>query len=88
VATGGETRTVELVQAFLWTCEECGRDNFERAITLESESIDPDDLPEAAGTDPETVREWLQSGGEGAWVTAPSHVRCQHCGAEFDVATD
>lgn len=84
MSTGGHVRTVELVQAFVWTCDECGQDNFERAITLAPESIDPDDLPSTGGMDPEEVREWLEEGGQGVWVTAPTHVKCRHCGTEFD----
>lgn len=74
-------RTVDLVQAFLWTCDECGRDNFERGITVSPESIHPEDIPWVA--DSESVREWLEAGGEGAWLMAPDHVKCRHCGSEF-----
>jgi rubredoxin len=74
---------VELHQAFLWTCEECGRDNFERAITIAPESIDPDDLPSVLGLEPEEVKEWMESGGGGSWTTAPTHVCCPHCEARF-----
>ena len=62
---------VELHQAFLWTCEECGRDNFERAITHEPGDDDEDEIPE---------------GFEGVWLTAPTEVTCKHCGEEFDIA--
>jgi hypothetical protein len=86
VATGGETRTVELLRAFLWTCDDCGRDNFERAVTISPESIDPENLPEVPGLDRETLQEWIESGGQGEWVTAPRHVRCKHCNARFDVS--
>jgi len=85
MATGRDVRTVELVQAFLWTCDECGRDNFERSVTVAPESIDPDDLPDVPGLDSDTIREWLETGG-GEWVTAPQHVKCQHCGSEFDTS--
>lgn len=70
--------SVELHQAFLWTCNSCGRDNFARAVTLEPASIDLDD-------EPEEVREWLADGQEGAWLTTPDRVTCGHCRAEFDV---
>jgi len=86
VTPNRETRTVELVQAFLWTCDDCGRDNFERAITVSPESINPDDLPTSSYEDADAIREWLQEGGEGSWVKAPSQVLCKHCGGEFDAA--
>lgn len=88
MATGGDTRTVEMLQAFLWICEDCGRDNFERAIVLEPESIDPENIPELAGEDADAIREWIAAGIEGAWVKAPDQVRCRHCGAEFIAATE
>jgi hypothetical protein len=83
MATGGEVRTVELIQAFLWTCEDCGRDNFERGITISPESIDPEDPPDTPGADPDTIRDWLEAGGEGGFVVAPDQVKCRHCGSEF-----
>jgi hypothetical protein len=86
MATGGEVRTVELVQAFLWTCDDCGRDNFERAITVSPESISPDNLPESV--DPEILEQWTSAGGEGCFMMAPDRVKCSHCQAEFAAATD
>ena len=72
--------TVELHQAFLWTCDDCGRDNFARAVTLAPESVDPDDLP---GDLADEVREWVESGGDGAFLASPDRVTCDHCGATF-----
>lgn len=81
MASGEGMRTVELVQAFVWTCDDCGRDNFERAVTVAPESISADDLPD--GIDPEMMREWAESGGEGAFAMAPDRVLCRHCTASF-----
>jgi hypothetical protein len=70
---------VELIQAFTWTCHTCGRDNFERAITIDPERIDLTDVPDH-------IHEWLEEGGEGVGflaVRAPTQVKCGHCGAEF-----
>jgi hypothetical protein len=86
MATGGETRTVELFQAFLWTCDDCGRDNFERGITVAPESISREDLPVGVGIDTEAIQEWMENGCHGDWVTNPSKVRCSHCGSEFEAA--
>lgn len=72
-ATSG---TAELAQAYCWTCDGCGRDNFERAVTLAPESIRPGDIPE-------DIQDWLDAGGEADWVMAPDRVRCRHCGASF-----
>ncbi len=81
MATGEGVRTTELVQAFLWTCDDCGRDNFERAITIAPESINQGDLP--SGLDADDLREWAQQGGNGLLAMAPDRVRCGHCRAEF-----
>ena len=81
MATGGEVRTVDLVQAFMWTCDDCGRDNFERAITLAPESVDPNDLPDSV--DPEMIQEWAEVGGNGLLAMGPDRVQCCHCGAKF-----
>lgn len=68
----GLARSVDLHQAFLWTCDDCGRDNFERAITVDPESIHPDDLAEAR-----------EAFGDGIFLKAPTRVTCEHCGARF-----
>jgi hypothetical protein len=80
-----DSHPVDLVQAFLWTCDDCGRDNFERAITVSPESIDPNNLPEGFNDKDEEITEWITSGGEVVWLAAPDHVTCRHCGSEFDV---
>ena len=64
---------VELRPAWAWTCHECGKDNFCRAIVPCSlEGLLPDGLD---------VEEF--EGGE--WVTKPNSVECEHCGVEFGV---
>jgi hypothetical protein len=80
----GHLRVVELIPAFSWTCDDCGRDNFERSIAVAPESLDPQALPVAADEDAETIRDWLAAGGEGSWAMAPRRVTCRHCGARFD----
>ena len=75
--------TVEIHQAFVWTCDSCGRDNFERAIAVSPEEIDPSDIPVDDPETAEMIREWIDGGGEGAFVRAPANVTCPHCGAEF-----
>lgn len=53
----------EMRQAFIWTCESCGRDNFERAILWEA----PHDRSEA------------YAGESGQWLVCPEEVSCSHC---------
>jgi hypothetical protein len=73
---------VELHQAFTWTCESCGRDNFERGVTVAPESVDLDELPDTEET--ESIRMWIAEGGEGVFVVAPDWVTCGHCGERFE----
>ena len=79
-------RQVELVQAFLWTCEDCGRDNFERAVTVEPESMEGQEVTELVQQVTDDANESAQALGievGGDWLMAPPHVTCRHCGAEF-----
>ena len=72
-------REVELHQAFLWVCEDCGRDNFVRSVVVEPETIPAHVLAAAE-----------ESFGDcdGILVTAPTVVTCEHCGAEFSAMDD
>lgn len=66
---------VELHPAFVWDCDECGRENFERAIIPPFQSIAEErHAYEALGLTP----------GEGFPVVAPFTVLCRRCGTQFD----
>lgn len=83
-----EDRKVELVQAFLWTCDECGRDQFERAINIDSEAMEGSEaaeLVDAAVSELRNVSVDLGIHVGGNWFIAPDHVKCNHCGSEFEV---
>jgi hypothetical protein len=64
---------VELVPAFMWDCPTCGRENFQRAITV----LVPDsELPDHLNAED----------GDGLMgTTAPERVTCRHpdCGATW-----
>jgi len=64
---------VELHPAHVWTCEECGRDNFCRGVVAEFDSEDRAEFVETFGEKPLP----------GFWMTAPTEVTCGHCGVEF-----
>lgn len=74
---------VELHNAFLWTCEECGRDNFARTVTVDPANMLPVDREDYK----DAVRAW----GEGSpmvdvfCLMAPDTVTCGHCGVTVDV---
>lgn len=65
---------VELHQAFVWTCEDCGRDSFARAVHLTPEEVAMlgEDVLDRAG------------GRSGDWCMAPWAVTCPHCGARYE----
>lgn len=68
-------KEVELHLAYAWDCDECGRENFERAIIAEFSPEEWDEM-RAEGIDPRT----------GNWVTNPDEVTCRACGAVFKAA--
>ena len=72
--------TIELMPAFYWICQECGRDNFAPALVLDREELEEHD-PEAA----ELVQELGMGGGAGVFY-APTDVICVHCKTAYDVA--
>ena len=65
---------IELVPAFVWTCDNCGRDNFERAIVCELSPEERQEINEANG---------IEDGEMGDWMLAPEEVKCPHCDAGY-----
>lgn len=77
------TRKVEMLAAYEWTCDGCGRNSFESAIVAE---MSPEDRVAQARQmglmrefDAEIPEELL-----GEYVTYPENVTCRHCGATFE----
>jgi len=69
---------VELRQAYEWTCEACGRDQFERAVGIEPEDIN-------RRTDPFDYAEIVEMKENGyRCYFKPSRLCCRSCGANFD----
>ncbi len=66
--------TVQLNIAWMWDCEECGRENFERTFLPE---VDPERVAELAD-------EIGEDSGETLLCAFPFEVVCGHCGAEFE----
>jgi hypothetical protein len=74
---------VALSPAYVWDCEECGRENFQRAVSIR---LDPEDEGDAATIrDMEGLSEGepIPNGLVGCMMTRPSRVTCKHCGKEF-----
>lgn len=74
---------VALSPAYVWDCEDCGRENFQRAVSIQ---LDPEDESDAeairtmCGIEPE---EAIPDGLTGCVMTRPRRVTCKHCGKEF-----
>ena len=68
---------VEMVPAFLWTCPDCGRDNFERSVVVELSPEEMQELREDHG-----VEVWEQ----GEFLSCPKAVVCQHCRLKYKTA--
>lgn len=74
---------VEMRPAYEWTCENCGRNNFESAIVCE---MSPDDRIDQArhmgliDEFSEAIPDFLQV----EFVSYPETVTCPHCKAEFE----
>ncbi len=66
---------IELHPAFVWDCDECGRQNFERAIIPPFQSKEDEQRARAIlNITPE----------EGFPVMAPYVVTCRGCSTQFD----
>jgi hypothetical protein len=63
----------ELHPAYVWDCDECGAENFTRAVVHEFSPEEAGELTDA-GLSPTT----------GNWMTYPDVVRCRSCQHEFD----
>lgn len=68
---------VELHNAYQWDCEECGKENFCRAVTVEMTPEDIEEMQAEHGGDSE---DWQT----GEWMTRPDEVTCAHCGKTFE----
>ncbi len=71
------SRKAELHCAYEWTCDECGRNNFASAITVE---MTPGVIAGMIGEHGGEEGNWHT----GHWMTHPEEVTCQHCGATFE----
>lgn len=69
------TRRVELHLAFVWDCDDCGRENFTRSITKEISEEEKQEMCERYGIDDLPP---------GVLMSAPEVVVCKHCGSEFE----
>lgn len=71
-----ELPRIEIRPAHVWTCEECGIDNFEHCVVVEMDEEDRAEMADQMGVDPEDIK-------HGDWVSSPDEVECKGCGAQF-----
>lgn len=72
---------VELRDAFVWTCDECGRDNFIHAQIIDTEGLSESELQtHGIIEDDESIDEFEY------FVRYPDSVKCPHCNAVYEVA--
>jgi hypothetical protein len=62
-------KKVELVTAYEFQCEECGRRNYVPSVQYEPSEEDATDHPEL---------------GEGIWCSRPNKVVCEYCKTIFE----
>jgi hypothetical protein len=90
---------ITLHAAYAWDCEQCGVENFCRAITVDLAEIERSHLgvpPEIADTirdiASEIERQFSDDFGEisvgGNFTTCPRTVTCASCGAEYEAVED
>jgi len=71
-------KSIELRGAWVWTCEECGRDNFEHGIAAEM-----DEAEEAI----ERIDFGIEPEDEGEFMLMPMQVECEACQIRFTTRT-
>lgn len=66
---------VEMLPAYWWMCDACGRDNFERGV-----------VPSLSPADEESVKEQLGVDvlDTGVLLTYPDSVTCAYCQTSFE----
>lgn len=77
---------VELHQAWTWDCDNCGRENYARAVSVNPDEFEAGELEEVAdalgvGGIPGVDYEFGEL--HKMLVSQPEVVKCAHCGEEF-----
>lgn len=80
---------VELHDAFMWDCPECGVENFLRAIRYFRNDLSPEDVEDIIeDMELDGIEEFEELFSTGfALVSAPSEVVCKQCKQEFQTLT-
>lgn len=65
---------IELHPAYVWNCDSCGRENFERGLVPEFSMEELEEIKEEYGIDPYE---------EGNFIVMPDLVQCKFCKEKF-----
>lgn len=68
----------ELQTAYLWTCDNCGRDNFIRSIKCDEQVLDEQERQELRD------EHGIQPFDIGEWVMQPDEVTCEFCKSTYE----
>lgn len=77
------SKKVEMRPAYQWTCDSCGRDQFESAIVADFSEEDRLETAKSLGLVEEYATE-IPEDLTGDFMTYPDSVKCNHCDSEFE----
>lgn len=74
----------EMLAAYEWICDDCGRNQYVSAVTVEFGSEEEQLQFAKENGLVEQFAESLPADMNGDFVTYPDAVVCEHCGSEFE----
>jgi len=74
-------KKIEMKPAYVWDCDECGIENFERTIVLSLEELTQDDLDQIGE---ELLESMMNDTERGTFQSMPNHVTCRNCNIEYE----
>lgn len=69
-----DLKDIELHMAYMFDCDNCGKENFVRGISPDFTQSEADAIKEKHGID---------TCNQGAFVVIPNTVTCKHCNTSF-----
>ncbi len=72
-------KKIELRPAYIWDCDECGIENFERTIIIPIEELTEEEREQFSE---EELQEFL--GEDGSFQSMPNNVTCSNCDTEYE----
>lgn len=70
-------KKIQLNIAWMWDCDNCGEENFERSFIPEGDPERLAELAEAVTNDPDAML-----------CAFPFEVKCWHCGEEYETEVE